>query len=62
MCIAIIEVTYRTSSPKELINNFADEEALATRLASLQENDQVSCIKIFRPETTLTRTITWAKS
>lgn len=62
MCYAIVEVTYRaTTSPNETIK-LNDKAALEQRLATLQNNEQVECIRIFTPSKTLTRTTTWYES
>ena len=61
MCYAIVEVKYRTTSPNEVIK-IDDEVALEQRLATLQNNEQVECIRIFTPSKTLTRTTTWSET
>ena len=62
MCYAIVEVKYHAvTSPNEIIK-LNDEVALEQRLATLQNNEQVECIRIFTPSKTLTRTTTWSET
>jgi len=59
MCIAIVEVSYKAaSSPMETLK-FTDQETFESRLLALQNNEQVSRIKIFKPTQTHTRTSVW---
>jgi len=61
MCIAIVEVSYyakAASSPMETLK-FIDQETFESRLLALQNNEQVSRIKIFKPTQTHTRTSVW---
>lgn len=61
MCHAIIEIHYRSASPVETIKA-TDAEMLASRLASLQENDQIERLVVFRPERVLTRQVIWTEA
>jgi len=62
MCYAIVEVTYRATTPSNETIKLNDEAALEQRLATLQNNEQVERIRIFTRTTTLTRTTTWSES
>lgn len=62
MCYAIVEVKYRAvTSPNETIK-LDDEVTLGQRLATLQNNEQVECIRIFTLSKTLTRIATWSET
>lgn len=62
MCYAIVEVKYRWKTSSSETIKLNDEAALEQRLATLQNNEQVECIRIFTPSKTLTRTTTWSES
>ena len=62
MCYAIVEVTYRATTPSNETIKLNDEAALEQRLASLQGNEQVERIRVFTQSKTFTRTTTWSES
>ena len=62
MCYAIVEVTYRAATSSNETIKLNDEAALEQRLAMLQNNEQVECIRIFTLSKTLTRITTWVEN
>ena len=62
MCYAIVEVKYRAATSSNETIKLNDEAALEQRLATLQNNEQVECIRIFTLSKTLTRTTTWSET
>lgn len=58
MCYAILEVRYKAEVETVKI---ADAETLASKLTSLQKNDFVEHITVFKPERVLRRQTTWTE-
>ncbi len=58
MCYAILEVRYKAEVETVKI---ADAETLASKLTSLQKNDFVERITVFKPERVLRRQTTWTE-
>ncbi len=58
MCHAILEIRYKAEVETVKI---ADAETLASKLTSLQKNDFVERITVFKPERVLRRQTTWTE-
>lgn len=62
MCVAIVEVKYKTNNPPREKIEFTDEAALEARLETLKTNDQVEKIKVYRVAEIFTKQIIWERT